>query len=107
MRVRICGSIVDSVTNIACLEKEIDRAVDYCLVWQDVLHFAFRHLAYSRANMIVIAHVTTRSDGDFRNSHLVLALEVGQMPPVDGGLVENSCFHTLSVDLERFIRMRG
>lgn len=107
MCVRIRGLIVDSVTNISCLEKEIARAVDYCFVGEDVLHFAYRHLAYSRTKVVVIAHVTTRSDSDFRDSHFVLAIQLGQMPPVDGRLIENSCLHTLGVDLERFIRMCG
>ena len=67
-----------AVDHACALDVQIDGggAVDHGLVGQDVFHFACRHLADARPQVIVVAHVTSRRDGDFGEAHFVLAFEL-------------------------------
>src|SRR5581483_4377676 len=89
MRVWFTRLVVDPMADVARLKEEISRMVNDGFVGKYVFHFPHRHLPYAGTQMIVIADVAARSDGDLGNPHFVLALQVRQMTAADGCFIQN------------------
>src|SRR4029450_5206961 len=105
MRIGLARLVVDAVADITGLEEEIASAVDHSLVRQDVFHFAHRHLAYAWPQVIMVAHMPSRSDGNFGDPHFVLPFELRQVSPVDGRLIKYLCCPPAGVNFQGLIRV--
>lgn len=74
-RVRL---VEHGVVDIAALEKKVPGLVDNCPIRKDVGHLASGDLPYSRAEVVVLANITSWLESQFSDPQLVLTVEVSE-----------------------------
>src|SRR5262245_1173902 len=78
MHHRRIGLVEDCVIDVARLEKEVARSINYRLRRQDIGHITGRHLSDAGPHMIVLTDMTARSKRQFGDAKLVLAVDFGE-----------------------------